>query len=94
MRLMDIKVLREVNADGLEQWTPVMKAAFPLPAAEVAQVLQALGLPLPDPVPDALTQDSFMARFAAPGRRGARRAGAQAARALHASAAALPSCPR
>ena len=32
--LMDIKVLREVNADGLEQWTPVMKASFPLPAAE------------------------------------------------------------
>ena len=28
--LMDIKVLRQVNADGLEQWTPVMKAGFPL----------------------------------------------------------------
>ena len=65
--LMDIKVLREVNADALEQWTPVMKGSFPLPAAEVAQVLQALGLPLPDPVPDALTQEDFMARFAAPG---------------------------
>ncbi|HYN61084.1 MAG TPA: hypothetical protein VET87_16310, partial [Rubrivivax sp.] len=26
--LMDIKLLREVNADGLEQWTPVMKAGF------------------------------------------------------------------
>jgi len=26
--LMDIKVLREVNSDGLEQWTPVMKAPF------------------------------------------------------------------
>ena len=29
--LMDIKVLRQVNADGLEQWTPVMKAGFPIP---------------------------------------------------------------
>jgi exopolyphosphatase/guanosine-5'-triphosphate,3'-diphosphate pyrophosphatase len=65
--LMDIKVLRELNADGLEQWTPVMKGSFPLPAATVAQVLQALGLPLPSPVPDTLTQDDFMARFAAPG---------------------------
>ena len=65
--LMDIKVLREVNADGLEQWTPVLKAAFPLPAAVLAQVLQALGLPLPDPLPEALTQDDFMACFAAPG---------------------------
>ena len=26
--LMDIKVRREVNTDGLEQWTPVMKAAL------------------------------------------------------------------
>jgi len=62
--LMDIKVLRELNADGLEQWTPVLKAAFPLPAAALAQVLQALGLPLPSPLPDALTQDQFMARLA------------------------------
>lgn len=28
--LMDIKILQQVNADGLEQWTPVMKAGFPL----------------------------------------------------------------
>jgi len=27
--LMDIKVLREVNEDGLEQWMPVMKARPP-----------------------------------------------------------------
>ena len=45
--LMDIKVLREVNADGLEQWAPVMKAGFPLPAAEVAKVFQSLQLPVP-----------------------------------------------
>ena len=31
---MDIKVLREVNADGLERWEPVLKAGFPLPAAD------------------------------------------------------------
>lgn len=30
--LMDVKVLRETDADGLEQWTPVMKARFPLSA--------------------------------------------------------------
>ena len=46
--LMDIKVLREVGADGLEQWTPVMKAAFPLPATEVVKVFAALRL---DPPP-------------------------------------------
>jgi len=65
--LMDIKVLREVNADGLEQWTPVMKAGFPLPAAEAAKVLEALGLPLPTPARASYTLDEFIAQFAAPG---------------------------
>jgi len=45
--LMDIKVLREVDDDGLEQWTPVMKAGFPLPADEVAKVFAALRLDAP-----------------------------------------------
>ena len=42
--LMDIKMLEQVNADGLEQWRPVMKGTFPLPAAEVARVCAALGV--------------------------------------------------
>ena len=41
-KLMDIKVLREVDGDGLEQWTPVMKAEFPLSAATAGAVLAAL----------------------------------------------------
>ncbi len=65
--LMDIKVLREVNADGLEQWTPVMKASFPLPSAEAAKVLAALGLPIPATLPASYTQDEFIGQFAAPG---------------------------
>ena len=32
---MDVKHLEKVDDDGLEQWQPVMKAAFPLPAADV-----------------------------------------------------------
>jgi len=65
--LMDIKLLREVNADGLEQWTPVMKADFPLPAAEAAKVLEALGLPLPTALRASYTLEEFLAQFAAPG---------------------------
>lgn len=65
--LMDIKVLREVNADGLEQWTPVMKASFPLPAAEAAKVLDALGLPPPTALHASYTLDEFIGRFAPPG---------------------------
>ena len=30
--LMDVKVLRETDADGLERWEPVLKAPFPLDA--------------------------------------------------------------
>ena len=43
--LMDVKRLEQVNDDGLEQWRPVMKAGFPLGAADVGSVLAALGLP-------------------------------------------------
>src|SRR5262245_18997002 len=43
-RLMDIKTLEQVNAEGLEQWRPVMKGEFPLPAAEVTRVCAALGV--------------------------------------------------
>src|SRR5262245_66119971 len=41
-QLMDIKALEQVNPDGLEQWRPVMKGKFPLPAAEVANVCAVL----------------------------------------------------
>ncbi|HEY2355361.1 MAG TPA: hypothetical protein VGH79_10735 [Gaiellaceae bacterium] len=43
--LMDVKRLEEVNDDGLEQWRPVLKGEFPLGAADVATMLQALGVP-------------------------------------------------
>jgi exopolyphosphatase / guanosine-5'-triphosphate,3'-diphosphate pyrophosphatase len=48
-RLMDVKSLEQVNADGLEQWRPVMKGEFPLPAAEVEKVCAALQVALPSP---------------------------------------------
>jgi exopolyphosphatase / guanosine-5'-triphosphate,3'-diphosphate pyrophosphatase len=44
---MDVKQLERVNEDGLEQWRPVMKAAFPLPAADAASVFTALGAAVP-----------------------------------------------
>ena len=45
--LMDIKVLRETDADGLERWEPVMKAGFPLAKADVGRVFDALRLDTP-----------------------------------------------
>ncbi len=58
--LMDIKVLKEVNADGLEQWTPVMKAGLPVPAADVQKVLESLRLVIPDLAREAYTLDQFL----------------------------------
>lgn len=42
--LMDIKVLREVNDDSLEQWFPIMKATFPIAKAEMEDVFKAAGV--------------------------------------------------
>ena len=48
--LIDIKVLREVDAEGLQRWEPVMKEGFPLPATEVrggaTNLFQAMQLAL------------------------------------------------
>jgi len=45
--LMDVKVLREVNAEGLERWEPVLKVAFPLSTDAIGVVGEALGLAMP-----------------------------------------------
>jgi exopolyphosphatase/guanosine-5'-triphosphate,3'-diphosphate pyrophosphatase len=44
-----------------------MKAGFPLPAADAAKVLQALGLPVPTALRERYTQDEFFAQFVARG---------------------------
>src|SRR5687767_3836232 len=43
--LVDVKQLEAVDERGLEQWRPVMKATFPLTAADAALALQRLGVP-------------------------------------------------
>jgi exopolyphosphatase/guanosine-5'-triphosphate,3'-diphosphate pyrophosphatase len=65
--LMDIKALIEVDAAGLEQWRPVIKTAFPLPAADVATAFEALGLAAPAMARDTYTFDQFVAELAGPG---------------------------
>jgi exopolyphosphatase/guanosine-5'-triphosphate,3'-diphosphate pyrophosphatase len=46
--LLDIKRLLAVAEDGLEQWVPVLKAPFPLAAADAGAMLEALGTSGPD----------------------------------------------
>jgi exopolyphosphatase / guanosine-5'-triphosphate,3'-diphosphate pyrophosphatase len=40
--LMDVKRLKAVDADGLEQWVPVLKTAFPVSTEEIRVVFGAL----------------------------------------------------
>ena len=40
--LLDLKKLQRVDEDGLEQWKPVLKAGFPVAAADVQSMLAAL----------------------------------------------------
>lgn len=61
--LMDVKLLRETNADGLEQWTPEIKAGFPLSATDTAKVLGALHRSVPASLCDSYTLDAFLAAF-------------------------------
>lgn len=56
---VDAKRLLRVDRDGLEQWTPVLKATFPLTPPDVATVLELLGA---SPVARAMTtQEDFLA---------------------------------
>jgi len=63
--LMDIKTLQQVDADGLEQWIPVMKAEFPLAADDLAKVFAALHLSLPALARGSYRLDEFIDAFAA-----------------------------
>ncbi len=42
--LMDVKHLLQVNDEGLELWTPVLQAAFPLSDADASTVLESLAV--------------------------------------------------
>ena len=46
--LMDVKVLRETAASGLQRWEPILKAPFPLDEEAVSTVFEALRRPPPD----------------------------------------------
>jgi exopolyphosphatase/guanosine-5'-triphosphate,3'-diphosphate pyrophosphatase len=62
--LMDVKVLSEVDADGLERWAPVLKGAFPLATGEMRVVVDALGLLVPRLERESYTLDEMRAVFA------------------------------
>ena len=61
--LMDVKVLREISAEGLERWEPVLKASFPMSADDVTTVLKAVDITAPQLTRESWTLDDFLADF-------------------------------
>ena len=66
--LMDVKHLFAVDGDGLQQWSPVMKAEFPLSSAQVETVLTALCVESPPRLRATYTLDELMDELVHPNR--------------------------
>jgi exopolyphosphatase / guanosine-5'-triphosphate,3'-diphosphate pyrophosphatase len=64
--VMDVKQLQEVDAERLELWLPVMKAAFPLSSDDVASVLSKLGVTVAPLGRDHYTLDEFESELVRP----------------------------
>lgn len=58
--LMDIKTLQQVNEDRLEQWLPIMKGTFPLPAAEIEKVFRCFRVTLPKMARQEYTFEQYL----------------------------------
>ncbi|MCI8838266.1 MAG: hypothetical protein HFG74_09425 [Hungatella sp.] len=59
--LMDIKSLRQVNEDKLEQWYPVMKAEFPLAKEKVEELCRDyFKAAVPEDLKSAYTYEEFL----------------------------------
>src|SRR4051812_17870192 len=59
--LMDIKVLRETDAAGLQRFEPILKASFPLDAEAARVAFQGLRRPLPAIAPNGVTLEALLA---------------------------------
>jgi exopolyphosphatase/guanosine-5'-triphosphate,3'-diphosphate pyrophosphatase len=57
---LDVKRLERVSDDGLEQWMPVRKAEFPIPATDVASLLAQLDATVPVLYRDAYSADELV----------------------------------
>ena len=66
--LMDIKQLLATDGFGLQQWTPVLKASFPIDRSNVERVFDALHVPVPELDRDAWTLDEFLRELTGPSR--------------------------
>ncbi|MCF7823389.1 MAG: hypothetical protein K9N35_04385 [Candidatus Marinimicrobia bacterium] len=62
-RKVEIKKLLEINDDGLEKWTPVLKAAFPLSCDVVTDILKAVDLVMDNQTGVTIELDAFLGTY-------------------------------
>lgn len=67
--LMDIKVLKQVNEDSLEQWMPVFKEAFPLSKEKVLKVFEFFQVPAPPLTRDEYSLEQFLDELVKPNKK-------------------------
>ena len=64
--VMDVKRLERVDADGLEQWLPVVKARYPLRAEGIREAIAALGADAPPLRRDEYTLEQLLDEVVGP----------------------------
>lgn len=64
--LMDIKTLLRVNKEGLEQWTPILKAGFPIHITDLAVVYKAFNIAMPYFERDAYSYEQYLKELIEP----------------------------
>jgi exopolyphosphatase/guanosine-5'-triphosphate,3'-diphosphate pyrophosphatase len=64
--LMDVKTLQAVNDDGLEQWLPVFKGSYPLPAEDARKVFEGLRVAAPALERDEYTLEQLLGELIEP----------------------------
>ena len=63
---LDVKLLQSVDDDGLEQWKPALKSAFPVGRDDVAVLLEALGIDGPPVSRSEYTFEQLIEELVAP----------------------------
>jgi hypothetical protein len=58
--LMDIKTLKNINDDKLEQWIPVMKAGFPIKKETIIEVFQVFNITVPDLINNEYSYEEYL----------------------------------
>ncbi|MCL2365053.1 MAG: hypothetical protein FWC71_10375 [Defluviitaleaceae bacterium] len=65
--LVDVKQLKEINADKLEQWYPAMKSGFPIERAALTRLFdEFFKIPAPAFTRDAYSFDEFLTEVITP----------------------------